>query len=191
MSKTRKEVKDKYIGLYLDAFEEVIETFKLTEALNGIDLKLTPINDDAIAHWVQNWKGKPRRHKHGSDWDWSRIVKKAVKRYKKFDLAIWGNGVLCGLTIGLVTRGRKNVRLNYLQGCPGNHPLEKLIATIAVSVAVSVAQRVGAEHVSICNPVNAEVEALYRNLGFQRLNIYGRHVKNAMYMAVPEPDYAP
>lgn len=185
MSKSRKEVKDKYMEIYYEAFDEVVAAYEEAGVLGGTKLCLTPINDTAIAHWEAQWMGKPRRHRHGGDWDWRKIVKKAIKRYKKFELAIWGDGVLCGLTLGLVTRGRKNVRLNYLQGCPVKHPLEKQIAAIAVSVAIAVAQRIGAEHIAMCNPVNEQVEEHYRKLGFERKSIYGRHVKNAMYKAVP------
>ncbi|ENK6301882.1 hypothetical protein ACSHDQ_003434 [Edwardsiella ictaluri] len=185
MAKSRKEVNNKYMSIYYDAFDEVVDTFRIAGVLGETQLKLTPINDEAIAYWKAEWMGRSRRHKHGGDWDWERIVKKSLKRFKKFDLAIWGDGVLCGLTIGLVTRGRKNVRLNYLQACPVKHPLETLIASIAVSVAIAVAQRVGAEHVAMCNPVNDKVEEHYRKLGFERKSIYGRHVKNAMYKNVP------
>lgn len=181
---TSKVVRERYLNLYQEAFDEVVATYVEAGVLAGIELRLSPIDKAALAAWSTEWMGKSAKQKHG-EWDWEKMVAKRIKRFKKFDLAIWGDGILCGLSLGLVTRGKKTVRMNYLQACPVKHPLEKQIAAIAVAVAIAVGQRVGAEHVAIFNPVNEKVESHYRKLGFEKRKIYKGLVKNAMYLDVP------
>ncbi|MDR8492967.1 hypothetical protein OSC18_26140 [Serratia nevei] len=184
---TSCEIRERYLQIYHDAFDEVVKTYESAGVLAGVELKLSPIDKSALSAWSVEWMEKSVKQKHG-EWHWDKMVAKRIKRCKKFDLAIWGDGILCGLSLGLVTRGRKTVRMNYLQACPIKHPLEKQIAAIAVAVAIAVGQRVGAEHVAIFNPVNAKVENHYRKLGFEKRRIYSRFLKNVMYMDVPRRD---
>lgn len=180
-------VRERYLKIYQEAFDEVVATYVEAGVLAGIELRLSPIDKTALSAWSSEWMGKSAKQKHG-EWQWDRMVAKRIKQCKKFDLAIWGDGILCGLSLGLVTRGKKTVRMNYLQACPVKHPLEKQIAAIAVAVAIAVGQRVGADHVAIFNPVNEKVENHYRKLGFEKRTVYSRFVKNAMYMDIPSRD---
>ncbi|MGL5103079.1 MAG: hypothetical protein ACRC6N_11220 [Plesiomonas sp.] len=186
MSKHCK-VREKYLSVYKAAFTEVIEALVSANRVKEGSLKLTTIDELTIQAWKKEWLTQSPRHKHG-EWDWKKMVTKRIKRCKKFDLAIWGEGMLCGLTLGMVTKGSKTVRMDYLQACPSSHPLESKITEIAVSVAIAVGQRVGASHIAIFNPINETVERHYMNLGFQKKRIYGNFIKNALYLDVPSVD---
>ncbi|HFQ5650829.1 TPA: hypothetical protein ACHR3F_004143 [Yersinia enterocolitica] len=178
-------VRGRYVSIYQDAFDEVIEAYIDAGFFQRGQLKLTTIDEIAIHAWKNEWGGKTRKHRHGG-WDWQRMASKRAKRCKKFDLAIWGDNVLCGLSLGLVTRGKKTVRLDYLEACPTSHPLESLITPIVIAVAIAVGQRVGAEYVAIFNPVNEAVEKHYGNLGFVKRRMYNRFLKNVMYKEIPK-----
>ena len=179
------EVREKYLRIYQEAFNEVVATYAQADVLGGVELRLSAVDDVALSSWSSEWMGKSSKSKHG-EWHWDRMVAKRIKRCKKFDLAIWGDGVLCGLSLGMISRGRKTIRMDYLQACPIKHPLEKQITAIAVAVAISVAQRVGAEHVAIFNPVNEKVENHYRRFGFEKKRVYSKFLKNVMYLDVPD-----
>lgn len=179
------EVREKYLQIYQEAFTEVVDIYEQTGVLGETELRLSPIDKVALATWSSSWMGKSSKHKHG-EWHWDRMVAKRIKRCKKFDLAIWGDGVLCGLSLGMVSRGRKTIRMDYLQACPVKHPLEEQITAIAVAVAISVAQKVGAAHVAIFNPINEKVENHYRKYGFEKKRVYSRFLKNVMYLDVPD-----
>ncbi|WGL97817.1 hypothetical protein QE177_11510 [Arsenophonus sp. aPb] len=176
------EVRIKYLQIYQAAFDEVVATYDEIGVLSDVKLRLSPIDEIALSSWSSDWMGKSSKHKHGK-WDWKKIVTKRLKRCKKFDLAIWGNGILCGLSLGMVSKGKKTIRMDFLQACPVKHPLEKQIAEIAVAIAAG--QRVGAEHVAIFNPINKDVENHYKKLGFVRKKIYNRYLRNVMYKAIP------
>ncbi len=66
--------------------------------------------------------------------------------------------MLCGLSVGKLTRGKKPVRRDYLEACPTSHPRQNLITMIVVAVALSVAKKVGAQHVAILNPIKDKEE---------------------------------
>ncbi|ELI3982568.1 hypothetical protein Q7206_004816, partial [Escherichia coli] len=95
--------------------------------------------------------------------------------------------VLCGLSVGKLTRGKKTVRMDYLEACPTAHPLEKRITMIVVAVALSVAKKVGAQHVAIFNPIKDKEEKVlkhYQSYGFTQRMLYGRFLKNVLYKEV-------
>lgn len=174
------EIREKYLDIYKEAFDEVIAYLEKAGAIKTGSLKLSTIDHMAIQAWKTEWKGRSLRHGHG-EWDWQKLVSKRAKTCKRFDIAVWGEGILCGLSVGKISRGKKTIRMDYLQACPVSHPLEKRIAMIVVAVALSVGKKVGAQHVAIFNPVNDKVINHYASLGFARKTIYGRFLKNVMY----------
>ncbi|MEZ2637706.1 hypothetical protein ACBP95_18670 [Morganella morganii] len=180
-------VRKKYTDIYIDSFNEVIDLYESEGVIPKGMLKLTSINDHVLDEWFKSWYGRSNRFKHGN-WHWDRMIAKRRKKCKRFDLAIWSGEVLCGLTLGGVSRGNKTVRIDYIEANPNKHPLDKKIAGIAIAVAISVGQKINASHVAIFNPVNDKVESLYRKFGFQRMSLYGRFLKNVMYLEVPSPN---
>ncbi|MGG6760233.1 UNVERIFIED_CONTAM: hypothetical protein ITH83_25335, partial [Salmonella enterica subsp. enterica serovar Weltevreden] len=115
------------------------------------------------------------------------LVSKRARSCKRFDVAVWGEDVLCGLSVGKLTRGKKTVRMDYLEACPTAHPLEKRITMIVVAVALSVAKKVGAQHVAIFNPIKDKEEKVlkhYQSYGFTQRMLYGRFLKNVLYKEV-------
>lgn len=180
------EIREKYLAIYKESFDEVITYLEKAGALEPGVLRLTTIDDNATRAWKSQWKGRSRKHAHGA-WDWQNLVSKRARSCKRFDVAVWGEDVLCGLSVGKLTRGKKTVRMDYLEACPTAHPLEKRITMIVVAVALSVAKKVGAQHVAIFNPIKDKEEKVlkhYQSYGFTQRMLYGRFLKNVLYKEV-------
>ncbi|HHL1850178.1 TPA: hypothetical protein ACQ283_005380, partial [Klebsiella pneumoniae] len=180
------EIREKYLAIYKESFDEVITYLEKAGALEPGALRLTTIDDNAIRAWKSQWKGRSRKHAHGA-WDWQNLASKRARSCKRFDVAVWGEDVLCGLSVGKLTRGKKTVRMDYLEACPTAHPLEKRITMIVVAVALSVAKKVGAQHVAIFNPIKDKEEKVlkhYQSYGFTQRMLYGRFLKNVLYKEV-------
>ncbi|EEU9561226.1 hypothetical protein FXI36_24390 [Escherichia coli] len=180
------EIRDKYLSIYKEAFEEVIALLETQGVISQGFLKITIIDNNAIQAWKADWYGRSKKHAHGA-WDWQQMVNKRSKSCKKLDIAIWGDGILCGLSVGKISRGNRTVRLDYLEAHPSAHPLERRVTMIIVAVALLVAKKIGAKHVAVFNPVKDKEEKVlkhYLSYGFRRQQLYGRFLKNVLYKDV-------
>lgn len=131
-----------------------------------VDLRIGPIDDHALDAWSSLWDGHADRR---YDWDW-RIERSGWQTtLRRVDAAIWADGILCGMLIGMPTKGRSFLRIDLLEGCPDpRHPLKGRITHCAATVADAFGFAFGCDSVAFMRPLD-EAIPLYKELGFQFL----------------------
>lgn len=137
----------------------------LPAALKNV-VNLDGINSLALAK-ANLWEQSPKRHDDAS-WSWRKGFGSYAKYHpKRFELAIWfAKAQLCGLSLGKPTYSGSRLRLDFIEGAPGNHPLKGKVVELTVLAAKTYAASIDAEQVRIMNPVNADVINYYEKHGF-------------------------
>jgi hypothetical protein len=131
-----------------------------------IQLAIGPIDENALDAWAAFWDGHADRR---YEWDWRFERSSWQTTLRRADAAIWANGELCGLLIGMATKGRTFLRVDLLEGSPNlNHPLKGRIAYCATEIAEAFGFAFGCGKVSLMRPVD-EAVPLYQELGFELL----------------------
>lgn len=131
-------------------------------------VSLKQIDSLSLAH-AERWEADLERS-DDAVWYWSGdkgFRKYAYRHPRRFDLAIWyANTQLCGLSVGKPTYNGSKMRLDVIEGAPGNHPLKRKVVEITVLACEAFASLIGAEQIRIMRPVNANVIKYYESLGF-------------------------
>ena len=105
---------------------------------------ITRIDDDALEAWRQQWlpaidaaKDMPG-WSDWSDWDWGKEMQRSSLGPKRFDMAIWSGGQLCGLALGRTSPKRNNFSVYVMQSVPVvDHPLKGHIIPIVIDISTS------------------------------------------------------
>lgn len=106
-----------------DLREVVRATVETDLRLGFPALRLKPIDHAALT------AAKPWREAQRIGWEWRSVLMLTTNR---FDLAVWHDGMLCGLAYGPATADR--IAIAYLQGNPDpTHPLKGYVIDIAVA----------------------------------------------------------
>lgn len=92
--------------------------------------------------------------KRGVDWDWEFGVRSYRKRYpNRFELALWYNSTLCGLSLGRPSYNGTRVRLDFIERVPHIHnPLKGRVTPITVTAYEVYARLIDAAEVRIIKP---------------------------------------
>lgn len=145
---------------YLDIIESLPE---LTDRL-----RLTDISQDAIQAQL-SWPihQDPERV---IGWVWSDVVRQYRRNHKaRIELAIWYADLLCGLMLGKASQGKLVVKINYLHGLPGDHPLKGVVLPVATRCAELFAAAINAPWVGIQEPLEQDgLIDYYEQLGFDQ-----------------------
>ena len=149
------------------------------EKLRGrmLDLRLLPINDDALQQAEELWTLPPLAQADRPPvFDWRKIYQQVRASPRRFDMAIWNGSLLCGLMVGKAFRGKmnqhvdSNVTIRFLQSAPpAVNVLRGNIALIAIEAAENYATVLGKRYVYVKSPLH-EVMTLYTGLGFRVAN---------------------
>ncbi|HEX5794035.1 MAG TPA: hypothetical protein VFY01_12215 [Rheinheimera sp.] len=145
-------------------------SLRIAEATLPAGLKsvvnLNEINALALAQ-AQQWEYNANRHEDAS-WSWRKGFSHYAQQHpKRFELAIWFAKVqLCGLSIGKPTYSGSKLRLDFIEGAPGKHPLKGKVVELTIAAAEAYADSIGAEQIRIMRPVSAEVVRYYEKHGF-------------------------
>lgn len=145
-------------------------SLRIAEATLPAGLKnvvnLNEINALALAQ-AQQWEYSADRHIDAS-WSWRKGFSHYARQHpKRFELAIWfAKAQLCGLSIGKPTYSGSKLRLDIIEGAPGNHPLKGKVVELTVLAAKTYAASIEAEQIRIMRPVNSEVASYYEKHGF-------------------------
>jgi hypothetical protein len=142
--------------------EGVVNSTRRSDGLAGT-VRLAPIDGDAIESWNSTWI--PRRDGGVGGWDWDDLMRRQRRFVARLDVAVWSGNSLCGLAIGRLSGGRETVRIDYVEGCPVNHPLKGHIIPIVAQLAVTTAQMFEARSVRFHRPLPGAIP-IYRRLGF-------------------------
>lgn len=159
---------DRYAG-YRDAAYEFTWAIWDGEARErGADLRLHPI-DEAAVDQASVWPNMAEHSVGGFPWD--EIHRQVRSTPRRFEIAIWDGVLLCGLAIGMASRGKDgpdtNVTIRFLERRGGNlNALRGVIAPIAIDAADAYARVLGKRMIYLKNPSSGAVPR-YRRVGFE------------------------
>jgi len=133
-------------------------------SFHDVQIEIGPIDEVALDAWSLTWDGHADRR---YAWDWRYERSSWQTTLRRVDAAIWGNGELCGLMIGMPTKGRTFLRVDLLEGSPDTgHCLKRRIAYCVTEIAEVFGFAFGCGSVSLMRPV-ADAIPLYEELGFE------------------------
>lgn len=166
-----------YITKYND-YRRII--YQQTPQLVNIPgVSLTPINSKAVSEhrkWVTG------RNPPNGGWDWGSWVEKYRRSYgKRLELAIWHNNTtLCGLALGKASGANIHVRLEVLEGAPGqNNPLKGSVAFIALTALELYGTVCDSEEARIIDPVDGAIR-VYEKYGYKLMPSTKSHPRYLM-----------
>lgn len=167
MNVAHKLAESKYQGFRESSLR--IAEATLPAGLKGV-VNLHEINALALAR-AQQWEYSANRHEDAS-WSWRKGFGSYAKQHpKRFELAIWfAKAQLCGLSLGKPTYSGSRLRLDFIEGAPGNHPLKGRVVEVTIAAAEAYADSIGAEQLRIMRPVNVDVIRYYETHGFTYFN---------------------
>ncbi|MDM9653354.1 hypothetical protein QU755_18290 [Pseudomonas wenzhouensis] len=119
--------------------------------------------EEAELEEADAWRLHPDRQ---VGWCWRAVLRQERKVYKRFEVALWHGGVLCGLMVCRVSDARVNINVKFIEGPPFDHPLKGTLLQLAVAQAEVYAGVIGASSVAIHKPI-PEIAHLYEALGYE------------------------
>lgn len=132
--------------------KEVCETHRLDH-----NFYLSTLNTEVLAA-IQAWP--PRIP------TWGILHKSANnRRPMNFSVAMYNHSHVYGVAFGRVSRGKTHVRIDYLEGHPGNHPWKGIVLPTAIRAAIYYAEEIGAKRVLLTDPEDGEaLHEIYREI---------------------------
>lgn len=150
MQVSHRRAEDKYKNIRSIAHEITMEELPYQDKMA---IALTDINVVAL-NAISSAKER------GVDWDWNFGIRSYRKRYpNRFELAIWYNSTVCGLSLGRPSYHGSRVRLDFIERVPGtNNPLVGRVTPIAVTAYEVYARLIDAKQVRIISPAEALID---------------------------------
>lgn len=154
----------------IDVYKAVRED-AITNGGLGEDLRITDIDDIALAVWERSWTR--RKHSHGAGgWNWPELVGAAPRRAAVLPIAIWYGDDLCGFALGQASRSRAGrvrhtVTLTFIERRPEPPPvpLRGHVVRLAISVGDIYGRMIGAKRLVLRSPA-LDLLRYYDSLGF-------------------------
>lgn len=151
-----------YEAIRTAAFQRTREVFE--QAVPPVRVRLADIDRAALQAWSATWAGL---HPSGyGAFPWGRIAAAYCRHPRNFQVALWVDGLLCGLAVGTVQRDHSRLSLDYLarkQNTP--NPLAGEVTGIVAAAALYYAAALNIPLLEISNPAPG-LEARYRAAGF-------------------------
>ena len=132
-------------------------------------IKLTRIDSTTLRNWSETWRLNNPREPPNGGWDW--IVKKQYRDQhypaaRWFEVAVWHQNDLCGLSLGHLSRDSSHLVIHYLEGSPlVTHPLKGYVLKIILETGLEYAKLVGKRYLILKDPVTGLIDT-YQKLGF-------------------------
>ncbi len=139
-------------------------TWELWKKAVGPDLRIMPINENALSFWRIVWQSFPSAEDGGFNWE--EAHGRLWNRPNRYEVAVWSGPVLCGLALGHTSPEKQDVCINLLErlSVPGN-PLIGYIAPIVFTAASFYGNILKSQRLKIKNPVDGALP-YYEKLGF-------------------------
>lgn len=143
-----------------------LRTAAIDTAQRSIDAPgflLSKITGEAIAA-TKTWDKSAIRKYH---WDWTQAIQYYRMNYpKRFEVALWYQTKLAGISIGRPTYNATGLRLDVVEASPRDlGPRPKVFDKIILAYEIY-ARMLKANHIRIMNPVNNTVKAFYEGYGY-------------------------
>ena len=118
--------------------------------------------DHAALSQSQSWGLSQKRR---VDWDWIAGYGAFKYRYpKRFEMALWHNSTLEGLSLGRPTYSGAKLRLDFIEGNP-NKPANVSVFQPTFIAMVAYAHALGADELRVMSRINAAVKQYYEKFG--------------------------
>ena len=127
-------------------------------------VRITDLSPWAIVEWRRTWR---RRHWTGDGgFPWDLLSRRYRQKPRAFHAAVWAGSSLCGLSVGWVSAGHRNVTLHFMESAPDpEHLLRGEITYLVFTAAEFYGRALGARRLILRNPLEG-VRARYRAFGF-------------------------
>ncbi|MBB3061403.1 hypothetical protein FHS09_002236 [Microbulbifer rhizosphaerae] len=129
-------------------------------------IRLAGIDSEALRcseTWLDHECSRPR-----AEWSWSEAAKIYRQRHpKRFELSIWYDDKLCGLSYGRPSYASTRMRIELIEGAPraGNPLGPRRVVPITIMNATAYAGILGAKELRIMRPARALI-GYYESLDF-------------------------
>jgi hypothetical protein len=132
---------------YRDLRRLAFEAAECDLAEAGIEVALRFIDAAALAA-SDGW------HSRRVTWKWNDLASYWRRgRPERFEVAVWNNGVLCGLALGHPSKGPSHLGLHFIEGGNPNHPLRGELALIVIAAMRSYAVILGKQELRLIDPL--------------------------------------
>ena len=159
MQLTHKAAEQKYQNIRSIAYEITMDELPYQDKKS---ILLSEITGPAIS----SFNNISNQHNRKVDWDWKFGVRMYRNRYpNRFELAIWHNNSICGLSLGRPSYHGTRVRLDFIERVPGSNPLKGRVTPIAVTAYEVYARLIEASQVRIMSPAQ-ELVSYYSSLNY-------------------------
>jgi len=165
MVRTYKQTREHYQQLREVCYQHTLDQYK--GSISAFDLDEISFG---AAQTADSWKNvtEGAYRKSRSQWSWMSMYNNYSKEVKRFDIAVWQGGQLCGLSYGIPTKRKTKLRLELVEASPlSDNPLRNQLTTIVTSAAINYAMLLGADELRMMNPVNDKVVSYYKTLGYK------------------------
>ena len=127
--------------------------------------RITSIDENARAAYSATWRGMTHWSGAGG-WPWDLMMKRVLQKPRSFHVAVWEGTELCGLALGSVSKGRRQITLRFMESSPHpERPLRGAIAIIVFEAAAALAEVLGADRILLRNPLPVLLP-FYARFGF-------------------------
>jgi hypothetical protein len=159
MNTSHKIAEEKYRNIRSIAYEITMEELPYQDKKS---ILLSEITDSAIF----SFNSLSRQHERKVDWDWKFGAQMYRNRYpNRFELAVWYNNTVCGLSLGRPSYNGTRVRLDFIERVSGANALKGRVTPIAVTAYEVYARLIGASQVRIIRPAEALI-TYYSSLNY-------------------------
>lgn len=145
-------------------------------------IMLTEIDSKALqasVGWLDIECSRPR-----AEWSWKEAARVYRKEYtKRFEVAIWHSGKLCGLSYGRPSYGKTRLRIELIEGAPRaeNSLGPRRVVPITIMNATAYAGTLGAKELRIMSPAPGLI-GYYESLDFTYVETSGaRYLPGYLY----------
>jgi hypothetical protein len=150
------------LEIYFRQYRGIARAIVLEELLTRHPaLRLSDIGPGALQQ-ASEWHDRRVR------WSWDRLLRRARKRPRRIELAIWDHSKLCGLALGRVSDGKVVARLDWLERDPHAVHLVRFIAAIATRYIETMGALTGCDQAVLWRPA-PDLLDFYINLGYTSL----------------------
>ncbi len=157
------------------AYRELVYENTMSE-FPGVTVKGIEFVDCVTADKWKNLESVSNRP-YSSTWEWTKEYPFYKNRPKRFEISLWGKGILCALCYGQISKHGPSVRMNLIESIPLRpSPLGRKALPVLAFSAASFADVVGATELWVLDP-DPNLERTYMKEGFGHVERYhGRRV---------------
>jgi hypothetical protein len=139
----------------------------------GVTPYFTQFDQSTWRCWETEWQENPWRR---NDWDWRDFQREYINSPSRFEAALWNGDTLCGMAIGVLSRGREHLSVKLLEGSPdASHPLKGRVRHCLLPLAEAYANSHLCQRVRLLDPLDPVIP-LYAEMGYSLVNVPGNAV---------------